>query len=149
MKEIIKKNPLFFAFLLPALVDGTVTLLGQNPEYWSNKVVNEASPAYYFLLTSPWLFLVGSLVWFVFWYWLFKKLKEPYNLFFMFLFIAGHSWGSSSWIWKIMKENGLYVSSNQGSVIIAWSIVVVYFALMAFFATYGLRLYFSNKNERD
>lgn len=58
VKQIIKKNSLFFAFLFPAFIDGVTTLLGQGSEYWSSsRVVNEASPAYYFLLTSPWLFL--------------------------------------------------------------------------------------------
>jgi hypothetical protein len=67
---------------------------------------------------------------------------------YMFLFIAGHSWGSSSWIWKIMKENGVYVSSSQESVILAWSIVVIYFVLIALFATYSLRLYFKHNQEK-
>lgn len=145
MKNLVSKNPLYFAFVFPALIDGIVTLLGQSPEYWSGRVVNEASPTYYFLLTSPWLFLFGSVIWFLFWYWLFGRLKEPLNLFFMFLFIAGHSWGSSSWIWKIMKDNRIYVRANQISVIIVWCVSVLYFALIALFATYCLRVYMRSK----
>lgn len=141
MKRLITKNPLFFAFFLPALVDGFVTVLGQDSSYWTNRVVSEASPAYYFLLVSPWLFALGSIVWFVFWYWVFRKLEEPFNLFLMFLFIVSHSWGSSSWIWKIMKQSGIYIPSSQPSVIFAWLLMVFYFALIAFFATYCLRLY--------
>jgi hypothetical protein len=141
MKRIISRNPLFFAFFFPALTDGAVTLLGQDESYWASRVVNEASPAYYFLLTSPWLFAIGSILWFVFWYWISKRLKEPINLFVMFLFIAGHTWGSSSWIWRIMKTNGIYAAENQRSVLFAWSINVFYFALIAFFATYCLRVY--------
>src|SRR3989344_7315653 len=139
--KIIKRNPLFFAFFFPALVDGAITLLGQSPEYWSNKTVNEASPAYYFLYYSPWLFIAGSVVWFTSWYLIFLKLKEPLNLFLMFLFIAGHSWGSTSWIWNIAKRNGLYTPFNQTSVVLVWCAVVVYFALIAMFATYSLRIY--------
>ena len=142
----IKKNPLFFAFLFPALVDGVITLLGQSSEYWSNKVVNEASPAYYFLYYSPWLFIVGSIMWFAFWYRVILKLKEPFNLFLVFLFVAGHSWGSTSWIWNIAKRNNLYTVSNQTSIVLVWSIVVVYFALIALFATYTLRIYLHRKN---
>lgn len=145
MKRIISKNPLFFAFFFPAVTDGVITLLGQDPSYWTNRVVNEASPAYYLLLISPWLFGIGSIFWLVFWYWIFKKLKEPLNLFFMFLFVAGHSWGSSSWIWKIMRVNGIYTSNNRPSIIFAWSTTIIYLALISLFATYCLRIYMRRK----
>lgn len=142
IKAVIRKNPLFFAFLFPALTDGLVTILGQDSSYWSgSRVVNEASPAYYFLLLSPWLFLLGSIVWFVLWYFLFKRLKEPLNLFLMFLFITGHSWGSSSWIMKMFKQAGVYSLNNQPSIIIAWSLLIIYFVLIAGIATYCLRVY--------
>lgn len=144
--ELVKKNPLFFAFFFPAIVDGILTLLGQDESYLSGGKVNEASPAYYFLLLSPWLFVFGAILWFVFWYWIFKKLKEPINLFLMFLFITGHSWGSTSWIWNIAKRNDLYSVSDQASVILVWCIVIVYFALIALFATYSLRTYLHTKN---
>jgi len=146
MKKIVISNPLFFAFLFPALIDGLVTLLGQDFRYWNgSKVVNEASPAYYFLLVSPLLFLLGSVVWFVFWYWLFKRLKEPLNLFLMFLFITGHSWGSSSWIMKMFKQAGIYTLGNQPSIIFAWNLLVFYFISIAFIATYCLRIYIRTK----
>ena len=144
--KLVARNPLFFAFFFPALVDGVVTILGQDKNYWTNpNVASDASPIYYFLIASPWLFIASSIVWFGFWYWLFKRLKEPVNLFLMFLFIAGHSWGSSSWIWKIMKVNGVYTSNNQSSIMFAWSIAVLYFALIAFFATYCLKIYLKRK----
>jgi len=89
MRKTIKRNPLFFAFFFPALMDGLATFLGQSTGYWdSPRIVIEASPAYYFLLISPWLFLLGFVMWFVFWYWLFNKLKEPFSLLLMLLFIA-------------------------------------------------------------
>ncbi|PIP87834.1 hypothetical protein COW80_03670, partial [Candidatus Beckwithbacteria bacterium CG22_combo_CG10-13_8_21_14_all_01_47_9] len=82
MRQILSKNPLFFAWLLPALTDGIVTLAGQDKGYWLNhRLVNEASPAYYFLVASSWLFVLGSVFWFCFWYWLFLRLKEPVNSF--------------------------------------------------------------------
>lgn len=148
INNIIKKNPLYFAFFFPALTDGVITLLGQNSQYWgSQRVVNEASPAYYFLLASPWIFILGSVIWFVFWYWIFKRLKESLNLVLMFLFIAGHSWGSTSWIWNLMKRYEIYISGNQTSIMIVWFLPLLYFFLIGFFATYCLRVYLNNREK--
>ncbi len=119
-----------------------MTLIGQDVSYWSGGRVNEASPAYYFLKTSPWLFVACAVLWFVFLFWLFKKLKEPINLFLTILFIAGHSWGSTSWLWNIAKRNNLYTPFNQSSVIMVWFLVILYFALIALFASYSLWIYF-------
>lgn len=147
MKKIIYGNPLFFAFLFPALADGIITLLGQGSQYWETaRKVNEASPAYYFLLASPWLFITGSIVWFIFWYWLFKRLKEPVNLWLMFTFIAGHSWGSSSWIAKLIRDSGWM--SNQMRIMETWGILVFYFALIGLVATYCLRIYIKNYGKQ-
>jgi hypothetical protein len=149
IKNVFVKNPLFFAFFFPALIDGIVTILGQDNGYWTNySIASDASPAYYFLLTSPWLFLLGSVIWFIFWYWLFKRLKEPFNLFLMFLFIAGHSWGSSSWIMKMFKEACIYTLDNQSSIIFAWSLLIIYFLLIAGIATYCLLVYLQNSTKR-
>jgi len=138
----IKNNPLFFAFFFPALMDTVITILGQDAEYWSSsRIVNEASPVYYLLLVSPWLFLLGSVVWFVFWYWLFKKLKDSFKIFLMFLFIAGHSWGSGSWIIKMFRDAPIHILGNRSSIIFAWSLVIFYFALIAGIAAYCLRIY--------
>ena len=138
---MIKKNPLFFAWLFPALVDASVTLIGQDKAYWTNKVVNEASPAYYALVISPWLFAVGSIVWFVGWYLIFKKLKEPYNLFLMFLFVIGHSWGSSSWFKKMLSLAGFYSIENQINTMIGWGTIILYFVLVSLWTTYCFRRY--------
>lgn len=146
IKQIVKNNPLFFVFFFPALVDGVVTVVGQGKAYWTNSsVTSDASPAYYFLLASPWLFLLGSVIWFIFWYWLFRRLKEPINFFLMFLFIAGHSWGSSSWIMKMFKQAGIYTLGNQLSIIFCWSLLVAYFVLIAGIATYCLKVYIKGK----
>lgn len=139
---IINKNPLFFAFLFPALVDSAITLLGQSPNYWNGQGgVNEASPAYYFLLISPWAFIFGSIVWFSFWYWIVKHLKEPLNFLVMFIFLIGHSWGSSTWVIKMLRETNLYVPDNQISQMLIWGVVIVYFIIIAILATYCLHLY--------
>lgn len=147
LQKIITKNPLYFAFLVPALTDGIITLVGQNEQYWNSQMVNEASPAYYFLLVSPWLYILGAGIWFVVWYWIFRQIKEPFNLWLMFLFIAGHSWGSSSWIMKILRDNGFYAVGNQLTIMIAWGILVLYFALIALTASYCLRVYLKTKME--
>jgi len=109
--------------------------------YWISRKVNEASPAYYFLKVSPWLFILGSIFWFAFWYWAFKKLKEQISLLLAILFIAGHSWGSTTWIFRIMRENGFYTSGNQISVMIAWGVAVLYFFLIALFASHSVKVY--------
>ena len=58
------KPKLYFvaAVLLPSLLDGIVTLLGQSGEYWSNySKVNEAAPIT-FLTYGPWIFLLSVLL---------------------------------------------------------------------------------------
>ncbi|MDP2670996.1 MAG: hypothetical protein Q8P13_00825 [bacterium] len=148
LNKQIKKNPLFFALLLPALTDSIITLLGQSQAYWNgSKTVNEASPAYYFLLASPWVYLVAVIVWFIFWYWVFKKIKEPANLFLMFVFIVGHAWGSSTWIKKLLIENGLYTVENQSRTILGWSLLMLYFVVIAVLATYCLKIYMESRKK--
>jgi len=145
MRKIISKNPLYFAFLFPATVDGVITLLGQEQNYWTSRMVNEASPAYYFLYTSPLLYILGAIFWFIGWYFIFKKLKEPINLFIALTFIAGHSWGSTSWIWNIAKRNGFYTLGDQISIMLVWSVAIIYFSLISAIATYCIRVYFKTK----
>jgi hypothetical protein len=142
MQKIIRINPLFYAILLPAIADGLLTLLGQGKTYWNNyKIINEASPAYYALYISPWVFVFGSIIWLLIWFFIFKKLKEPVNLFFLFLFIAGHSWGSSSWIMKIFREYNIYSVSNQSTVIFAWILLILYLIVLALWITYCFNVY--------
>lgn len=147
MLFLIRKNPLFFALLFPAVVDGVVTLLGQSPQYWSGLgIVNEASPAYYFLLASPWAFILGSIIWFAFWYWAIKHLKEPLNFLVMFIFVIGHSWGSSTWILKMLWEADFYTFGSQISAMTVWAITIVYFIIVAGVASYCLHLYIQSKH---
>lgn len=148
MKKIITHNPLFFAFIFPALVDATLTLIGQEKEYWQYRIVNEASPAYYFLFISPWLFIFGSIIWFIVLSLLFKKLKEPLNIFLMFLFLIGHSWGSSSWLRKILRENNIYNLDSQLSIMFGWFLIILYFILISLFATYCLKIYLSKNMKK-
>jgi len=140
--KIIHYNPLFFTFLFPAFFDSAITLLGQTPQYWSHqRIVNEASPVYYFLLVSPWLYIIGSIIWFAIWYWIIKKIKEPFNFFLMFLFIIGHSWGSSTWILRFLREQGLFQNGDQFSQMIEWATMILYFSIVGLFASYFLLIY--------
>lgn len=142
----MRTNPLFFAFIFPALVDSVVTLLGQPPQYWQpQRVVNEASPIYYFLLVSPWLYFFASLLWFAFWYWVIRKLKEPLNIFLMFLFTIGHSWGSSTWIIRFLKQVGLFQYGDQISEMIGWIIIILYFSIVGILATKFLIIYIKSR----
>lgn len=141
--KIFSKNPLFFAFLFPAFSDMSLTLFGQN--FSQSKTLNEASPAYYFLLVSPWVFLLGSILWFVIWYYIFLKINNSLKLFLSILFISAHSWGSASWLWKLARYNNIFDSQNQASVMLIWSLVILYFTFIAYLAEICFTKYFQNK----
>lgn len=115
---------MFWAMLIPAVLDGVFTLIGQDAKYWSNyKLVNEASPAWFILSVHPLLFVLLSVVWFVMWYLIYKKLKSPINLMMTIGFIAGHSYGAISWINRMIKLSG--INPYNG-----WYIDIVYFVFL-------------------
>lgn len=149
MKKLVGKNPLFYAFFFPSIVDGVVTFVGQGEEYWSiTRTVNEASPAYYFLKASPFLFLCGSILWFVLWYLFFQKFKhERIKLWLSLLFIAGHSLGSGSWMVKFFKDSNMWTVQNMPLTNLMWLVLVCYFGVIAFFAGATLNIYFE-KGEK-
>ena len=149
MKTLVEKNPFFFAFFFPALIDGIVTFLGQGKEYWSvTRTVNEASPAFYFLKSSPLLFIFGSIIWFVSWYLFFDKFKhEQIKLWLALIFLVGHSWGSGSWMVKFFKDWGVWTVDNVLLTNLMWAVLVGYFGIIAFFASKSLSVYFSEKNS--
>lgn len=148
MKKTISKNPLFFAFITPAVTDTILTILGQDPAYWTNhRIINEASPVYFFLLISPFVYIIGSLIWYIFWYWALKHLKEPFNLAVTLLFLIGHSWGSSSWIHKFLLDKRIYNLFSQNSIMFGWSLIILYFVVISSIATYCLRIYMNQKKN--
>ncbi len=149
MGKIIDRNPLFFAFFVPGLVDMVMTLVGQSSTYWKfGSSVNEASPAYYFLLFSPWLFMFGSMVWFGIWYRLLNYFGEAVKLLIVFVFISGHSWGVGSWFVKLFKESGFYQLGNQYSTMLLWMLIMFYFLFTSCIASYCLKVYISSKKNR-
>lgn len=143
--KVFKKNPLFFSFLLPMLTDGIMTLVGQNPSYWTNyQSANEMSPAYFFMAAHPLLFILGGIIWFVGLYWLFLKLKYPLNLMLACTFIAGNTWGSISWITKMMKDYGFLISTDRFTILFSWTVLVLYFLVIGVFAGLSISQYINN-----
>lgn len=142
--QVFINNPLYFSFFIPMIMDGVMTLVGQEKTYWKNfKTVNEASPAYYFLIIHPYLFLVGGIFWFILMYWLIKLLNQPVNVILSCLFIAGHSWGSTSWLQKILRRNNILNPKNRSSILLSWFILVLYFLIIGVTAGISFSFYFS------
>lgn len=152
--RLINRNPLYFAFFLPAVIDGILTIVGQPVGYLINPSIGrDASPAHYVIVSSPWLFAAGAMIWYLFWYKFFKmrKMPEIIKYWLMFLFVAGHSWGSSQWIWKILKDHGWVDIENQVSVELGWGIMVLYLMIVALTGAVSLKMYISQvrvKRER-
>ena len=141
----MKNKYLYWAFFIPAAIDGIVTLLGQDAIYWSNyKLVNEGSPAWIILSTHPSLFILGAIIWFVGWYFIYKKLKEPLNMMITIVFVVGHTWGSSSWIARFLANAGLYNNSNR----IGWYVLVVYFVLVGIICGGLITKYIEHRNAK-
>ena len=144
--SIFRKNPLFFTFIFPLLADTTLTLVGQDASYWKNfKTANEMAPVYFILAFSPIVFIVGSLLWYVFLYWLIKKLKHPLNLIVALSLMVGHTVGSQSWIKKILYDSGIYVIGDRGSTNVAWLILVGYYVLVGTVASLAISAYIKNR----
>lgn len=147
MKEIFTKNPLFFSFLFPALVDAIWTIAGQDSSYWQNpQNVREAGPLYYILMVSPVVYIILAIVWFVFLYWIFTKLKSPYNLIIAIAFISGHTWGTSTWIVNYLNTTALLASfSYRNLLLFEWIVMAVYCVIIAILAGLSIDYYKKNK----
>ena len=146
--SLYRKNPLFFAFIFPLFVDTTITLVGQDASYWRNfTMANEMAPVYYILAYSPIVFIVGSLLWYMFLYWLVKKLKEPLNLILVLSLMVGHTVGSSSWIRKILLESGIYVIGDRTSTTFSWIILVGYFVLVGVIGGFAISSYMKLRRQ--
>ncbi|OGM14266.1 hypothetical protein A2V80_00670 [Candidatus Woesebacteria bacterium RBG_16_39_8b] len=146
MPTFIRKNPLFFVFIFPIVLDTTLTLIGQDASYWRNfKTANEMAPVYFILAYSPILFIVGSLLWYIFLYWLVKKLREPLNLILALSLIVGHTVGSSSWIRKMLIESGTYLIGDRTSMTYSWLILVGYFMLVGIIGGLAVNSYIKDR----
>jgi len=133
------KNPYFFAFFPFALADAVLTILGQPQTYWRYGIVNEASPAYYVLQFSPYAFIAAVVVWLIIWYIIFLKLSRGIALYLSLFFIAAHAWGSTSWVFVLLRDAGFYNPSNQTTVIQAWFVAMAYLAVLSAVSAYFLK----------
>lgn len=127
--KAVQANPLFFAFLLPMVTDGMVTLVGQGPSYWqSYSNVDEASPAYFFLAIHQRMYVGGSLLYLALCYWLVYRLKHPLYMMLAVALTVGHSWGSSTWLGLWLERAGF--TTTRPLLLLHWSLLVGYFALV-------------------
>lgn len=145
--KIIRKNPLFYIFLFPSLIDCLLTILGQNASFWINpKMASEGSPAYFLLSCSPWLFATAFLIWLFVWFWLLQRLNEPLNLVLTITLLIGHSWGSGNWLGIIFVK----INPDLPFLIITkWIVSILYFLIIACFATYCLKAYIKATIKRQ
>lgn len=127
----LARNPLFFAFIFPLVTDTALTLAGQDPSYWSNyATANEAAPIRFLLAAHPLIFLGASLVWYLFLYWLVKRIKHPVNLMVALGFMVGHTTGSESWIVRIILTSGWLEAGQRSSTTLLWLTTAGYFVLV-------------------
>lgn len=148
MKNLLKKNPLFTVFLLPAVLDVLFTVIGQPKEYWTSgyKVFSEAAPVFIFLQIHPIVFIITTLViWIPFTYFLVKKLKSPFNVWAATALLVGHGYNSIAWLRIICKNFGLFNSPDQLSKGLSMIPMTIYIFVIAGFATKGFINYFNGK----
>jgi hypothetical protein len=149
MKYLLNKNPLFYIFVIPVIVDVVGTVLGQPPEYWSSnyKVFNEALPIYPLLQIHPLLFIIFCLgLWLPATYLLVKKLKYPLNTFATLALLIGHGYNSVNWLRVDLYRAGLFADQDQLSKALSLIPMTIYILLIAGIANKGFLNYFKNKN---
>lgn len=121
------------AVLLPSLLDGIVTLLGQPNEYWSNfSKINEAAPIS-FLSYGPWIFLLSVLVYTAVLAAIIYKIPKWWSIGVGLFFCMSHSSGFESWVPYIMVEK-MHISYDYW-----WYVSVMYLLLMAILVSLGMR----------
>jgi hypothetical protein len=142
--NLYHKNPLFFVFAIPIVVDVVGTVLGQPPEYWTSgyKVFNEAVPIYPLLQIHPLLFIIFCLVvWLSFTYWITKKLKEPFNIWATMALLIGHGYNSVFWLRTDLYRAGLFMGQDQLSKALSLIPMTLYILLAGWIATKGFMSY--------
>ncbi len=148
--KAVKGNVLFFSFLLPLLTDEVLTLLGQDPFYWqSYHSANEISPAYFFLATHPILYILGAILWLLASYWIVKWLKYPLNMMFAIACIAGHGWGSTSWLERMLGNANLLSIANRPLIVFSWALLVLYFVLIGVCAGLSFFAYIRDHQKKE
>lgn len=121
------------AVLLPSLLDGIVTLLGQSSEYWSNySKINEAAPIT-FLTYGPWVFLLSILFYTAVLAVIIHKLPKWWSIGAGLFFCMSHSSGFGSWVPYIMVEK-MHLPYGYW-----WFVNIAYLLLMAILIALALR----------
>lgn len=129
------KPKLYFVavVLLPSLLDGIVTLLGQSHEYWSNySKINEAAPIT-FLTYGPWIFLLSVLLYTLVLAAIIYKLPKWWSIGAGLFFFMSHSSGFESWVPYIMVEK-MHIPYGYW-----WFVNIAYLLLMAIIIALTLR----------
>ena len=60
-------------------------------------------------------------------------------------FLVGNTWGSSTWIMKMLREGGLYAPDDRLRILLAWGLLVTYFGLIGFSASKAVKSYFTKR----
>ena len=104
--------------VLLALLDGTVTLIGQPAAYWAgdHSRVLEGTPGFRILLTyGPALFIAGHLVWELAFVAMILLLPSRLALAVCLMFTLGHTIGAFSWLNRFPHGRELPIFINAAA----------------------------------
>jgi|GEM_PF-4079466 len=128
------------ATLLPAIIDITVTSLGQPPDYWTNtSLYKEGNPLVAVLLQNGFYsFLAGASIYLILLALLLWKLPRKISLWIGVFAYSAHIFGSSTWVWTMLDLANL-------SYINYWIVTTVYQGLIAIIFTFALISFFKEE----
>ena len=135
-------NPkLYFiaAVLLPSLLDGIITLIGQPGEYWADfSKIDEAAPLT-FLSFGPWAFLLSVIVYTAILAVVLYKLPRWVSIGAGIFLCMAHSNGVQGWVAAIIVDKMQFLYEYW------WYISVVYSLVIAFLVALGLRVWLQSE----
>jgi hypothetical protein len=112
------------AVLLPSLLDGVVTLIGQPNSYWTDfSKIDEASPVT-FLMFGPWVFLLSVVVYTLLLALLIYKLPKWVSIGVGLFLCMSHSSGIQSWAPYIITEKMQYLYDYWWYISVAYSLII-------------------------
>jgi len=126
--------------IMVILLDVIFTLVGQPKSYWQNYTLfNEGSPLGQILMLSPIYFISFMIVYIVLISILIVNLKRPFNIMIGIGFFLGHFWGSSTWLYIIIKKlTGIYIMND-------WYLVVGYIIVISIISGFCINKWFKSK----
>jgi len=131
------KPKLYFviAALIPSLLDGIITLIGQPISYWSNfNKIDEGAPLT-FLMYGPWIFLLSVAVYTVMLGIIIYKLPQWISIGVGLFFFMAHSNGVQGWIGPIILEKAQFLFDYY------WYIAVSYSFIVAIIMSFGVYMW--------